>query len=254
MSRFDDDAYSVAVYRDSERRSGLLGRLRLPGFAAERIKRVEDRVLSGIKQRMERLDQPSPPIVLAPKPLVRGEVSDVLTPIEYLQNLLNRSQAQTKPDAERDYFISVLETLLPDHARILSALSDGSRYPLIHVEMGTLFAWNGYALECVSNVGRCSGVQCPELTYRYVQHLRAQGLVDIDTLVDEAQNMKYEILETETNVRQTQEQLKANHMRSRIVRRTLRISDLGRRLWDSCQLPDAPDFSHVQIGHTPDAT
>jgi hypothetical protein len=128
----------------------------------------------------------------------------------------------------------VLQGLLPDQARILSALADGTTYPLLTVEGGARF---GVALnpvvEFVSSVGKRAGARCPDLAPAYLTQLHAFGLIEIGTSVL-ADAVQYEMLETETSVRNAMDQLKKSGRRGRIVRGSLRISPLGARLWASC--------------------
>lgn len=157
-------------------------------------------------------------------------------PGDVLRELLRRSEQQSRDQAEREYFLMVLDRLLPDQARILAALSDGSVYPLLQVQAGSLLGFGMHSvLECVSSVGKNAGVLCPELTPCYVQGLQALGLVEINS-VETDELTKYELLETETVVRATMDLLKKSGKRSRIVRQTLRISPMGTRLWAACRL------------------
>jgi len=48
----------------------------------------------------------------------------------------------------------------------------------------------------------------------------------------------YEILETDDAVRRTVERVKKNGQRDVIQRRTLRMSDLGRALWEACRISE----------------
>jgi hypothetical protein len=222
--------YEVSIFEGISTPEPRLSRIlrNLPGrdFALNQLKYAEQRLLHEIKHRLD---------LMEPAESSQGlEHSTSERLHTRLSELLEHSQIQTREQAESDYFLTILQSLVPDQARILSALSEGIGYPLIHVEAGTRFAWTHYAVECVSSVGKNCGVQCADLTHIYVQHLRNMGLVRIEP-VEHSQTMKYEILETEAVIRKVLEQLKKNGQRSRIIRHTLRISDFGERLWAACQ-------------------
>ncbi|AXI01565.1 Abi-alpha family protein [Aquirhabdus parva] len=223
--------YEVSIFEAAPTPEPRLSRFlkNLPGrdFALNQLKYAEQRLLHEIKHRLDLMEPTE-----AEHTLVDHSTSGQLS--ARLSELLENSQIQTREQAEYNYFYTILESLVPDQARILSALSEGTGYPLIHVEAGTRFVWTHYAVECVSSVGKNCGVQCSDLTHIYVQHLRNMGLVRIEP-VEHSQTMKYEILETEPVVRKVLEQLKKNGQRSRIIRHTLRISDFGERLWAACQ-------------------
>ena len=133
--------------------------------------------------------------------------------------------------AETAFYTSILAGMVPDEARILSALSDGSTYPLIHVMAAARLGLSWHpVLECACSVGRNAGVLWPEMTHAYVQRLRGWSLVETGP-EDYKQTTRYEMLETETVVRGALDEIKKGGQRSHVVRRVLKISDLGRRLW-----------------------
>lgn len=191
-----------------------------------RLASLRQRVVQAIDKRLEGRSGAAPAALPAPP----------ITPADLLRQLLANSEEQTREQAETLFFGTVLRSLTPDQARILSALSGGATYPLIHVLGGSRLVPGGMrpVLECVSNVGRAAGVSCPDLTPVYVQGLMAWGLAEIEA-VEAPDSLKYELLETETLVRRAMEQLKQGGEGSRIVRRTLRLSPLGERLWTTCR-------------------
>ncbi len=235
MNKEVSRVYEVSLFEVEPTSEPRLSRIlrNLPGrdFALNQLKYAEQRLLHEIKQRLDLMEPAQVnPVTLSHSANQRLNAR--------LCELLEHSQIQTREQAETNYFLTILESLVPDQARILSALSEGAGYPLIHVEAGSRFAWTHYAVECVSSVGKNAGVQCSDLTHIYVQHLRRLGLVTIEP-TEHSQTMKYEILETEAIVRKELEQLKKNGLRSRIIRHTLRISDFGERLWNACRSDSA---------------
>jgi Abortive infection alpha len=155
-----------------------------------------------------------------------------------LQQLLEVSTEQTLDQAKNTFFARIVRELVPDEARILSALADGSVYPLIHIAAGPPIGQaTRRVLENVSNIGKASGVRWAIRTPVYVTHLRRLGLVETGS-EDESLSDKYEILKTYPETREAEESIRkgGGRLSVRHIRRTLRITDLGRELWTECQM------------------
>src|SRR5262249_28824530 len=138
--------------------------------------------------------------------------------------------------SQTGYFVTILKSLVPDEARILAVLSDGSAYPLIHVAEGSLVGASGRReVDNVSNVGRSAGMLWLDMVPAYIGRLRALGLVETGP-EDPSAKIKYEMLETENAVRRAVERIsQSSRQKPRIVRRTLRLSELGHALWAACR-------------------
>ena len=67
---------------------------------------------------------------------------------------------------------------MPDEARIISALSDGSASPLLNVYARTRAGWGEVVLENMSLIGKTANLALPQLTPMYVSHLLSLGLVE----------------------------------------------------------------------------
>ncbi|MGH8460252.1 MAG: Abi-alpha family protein [Stenotrophobium sp.] len=206
----------------------------------EQFDRVEHRLLSDLKQRLEHLEQtPNSISVLAVSVTAqqrhhRGEQ----TPAELLRALLAESSEQNQAQSIEASCIAVLQGLVPDEARILAALSDGSGYPMINVLATSNFGLTTIPmLEYVSTVGRNAGVLTPALTPAYVRHLAFWGLTET-AAEDPAQKTNYEILETDDAVRKVIARIEKGGERCRVVRRTLKMSDLGLAMWKLCQVDE----------------
>jgi hypothetical protein len=136
-------------------------------------------------------------------------------------------------------FTQILQRLVPDEARMLAALADGSRYALMHITVGGMPGKQGpRVLSNVSNVGRAAGVALPARVPGYVTHLCALGLADAgpeDTSLD----VEYDILLTDAAVIQARKEADAaSRFPARVVRRTVHITPLGRELWEACRPGD----------------
>jgi hypothetical protein len=214
---------------------------------------VERVVLRELKRRMDIAAGPGlpPPRAAAgtaappqaPPSAQPGVISPaaLLDPATALRNLgdtmnalLRRSMDDTPDVSRKLLYANLLRELVPDEARILSALSDGSVYPMVHVAEPGVGTFQKRLLENASSVGRAAGVALPHRTSLYVSHLRRLGLVESrpedTTLRDE-----YEILLTEPYVRAVIMSTGFGPLQARIVRRTLGMSDLGRELWEATQ-------------------
>lgn len=71
-----------------------------------------------------------------------------------MAELLMRSVEQTTQRAREYLHLALLRQLLPDEARILAALADGSVYPLVHVDCRTGVTATRRLLSNASSVGR----------------------------------------------------------------------------------------------------
>jgi abortive infection alpha-like protein len=197
-------------------RSGWRVARALPGGArAEReLLRLESVLVAGMRGRWtEPVTLVLPPLGEAP-PLRAGMAA-----------LLNRSANTDAAGAAAQLYAVLLRQLVPDEARILAALADGEPRPAVDVVPRNPFR-NGQrvVLRNASTVGRAAGVAAPEYVPQYVTRLYRLGLVDIG---DEAEQLaeQYEILLTDQQVRD------ALARGTRIVRRSVVISTLGRRFW-----------------------
>ena len=216
---------------------------RLPGgnFAQEQFEKIERRVLGELKQRLDKVERSATVSVLAfsvqPDP-AQSRKRGPYAPGELLRELLEISGEQSREQAQQAYFVAALKSLVPDEARILSALSDSNGYPLLHVMAGSRLGGATHpVLQNVSNVGKVAGAQLIELTPNYIRRLRDWELVQT---ISESAELKtgYEILETDDAVRRTVERIRKNGQRDVILRRTLKMSDLGRALWAACRISE----------------
>ncbi|MDM4770182.1 Abi-alpha family protein [Solimonas sp. SE-A11] len=215
---------------------------RLPGAdrASERLQAVERGLLQQLKRRMDRLEPPSSVSVLA---VAMRSVADRSLGGASLQDLLQRSSEQGRDEVQAEYFGWVTSQLVPVQARLLSALSDGSTYPVIHVLAGSRIGFTAEpVVEWISNIGRNAGVQWNDTTPVYIGRLRALGLVDTGP-EDPARRVQYEMLETEQPVRDSIARLHKGGLKGHIVRRVLMLSALGRAFWEDGRITEDLDGS-----------
>ena len=213
---------------------------RLPGggFVQEQLDKIEHRVMAELKQRLDKVERGATVSVLAFS--VQGEAAGTYgahAPGALLRELMEASVEQNREQARQAYYVAALKSLVPDEARILSALSDAA-YPLVHLLSSNRLGGGSHTvLRDISNVGRNAGAQLAELGGIYIGRLRQLGLVQ--TVAEDPQlKTKYEILETDGEVRKLIEGIRARGRREVLVRRTLVLSELGRALWDACRISE----------------
>jgi hypothetical protein len=188
---------------------------------------VERTAVQAVRQHLDALD-PQPAIEPTP-----SEEQTPLTPTLLLRALLDRSM-YTSPDGSRDaLYMNLLHSLVPDEARIFAALSDGSAYPVVHVAEPT--AGNPvYLLKNASTVGRASGVSLPQNTPLYLTRMIGLGIAEIGPGAAKMSD-EYDILLTDSTVRAALALGRRGVRAARVVRRTVRISDLGQELWEAAK-------------------
>ncbi|MCK9250475.1 MAG: DUF4393 domain-containing protein [Solirubrobacteraceae bacterium] len=152
-------------------------------------------------------------------------------PTATMEQLLQRSVAESRDDSRRSLFRTLLSEMVPDEARILAALADGRPFAVIHI--ATPGSHGTIVLENASSVGRSAGVTLVDQVPTYLSHLRGLGLVEIGpshpSLSDE-----YAVLLTDRPVQEARQRARAGGRRpARIIRRSVRISALGAELWRS---------------------
>jgi hypothetical protein len=214
---------------------------RLPGAAAveSELGELERRVLGELRRRLDNVD-PLPSSSDAepeePPDTVRARTAPPPRQTEPLRvamaELLTRSVEQTAQRAREYLYLAIVRQLLPDEARILAALADGSTFPLVHVDRRIGVAGSQRVLANASTVGRAAGVSVPAAVPRYLTRLLHLGLVATGD-PDPELGVQYDILMTDPGLRAAEDAARAEG-RARIVRGTVRISELGRDLWDAC--------------------
>jgi hypothetical protein len=229
-------------------RTGYSFGKRLPGVgtAGRGIRQVERQLLGELRRRLDEVDDPYHVALTAAStmnlPATNGfESSSAITVVPArdghgeplraaMAELLNRSIGFGRKKAEEYLYAIILRHLTPDEARILSALSGGSPFPLLDVaERISLGGAGRVVLRNASTVGKVAGVSLLDQVPSYLTRLIGLGLADID---EQARSLEtqYEILMTDETVRQAENSVK----RVKFVRRTVRISRLGAQFWEAC--------------------
>jgi hypothetical protein len=150
-----------------------------------------------------------------------------------METLLARSLVQSANHGRNEFYAKLLRELVPDEARIVSALSDGSAAALVHVERRGILGGDRRRLQNASSIGRTAALTLPHLTPTYITHLLRLGLVEIGPEAPELK-LDYEALLAERPVREALKEAETGPVPPRTVRRTLRLAPLGIELWEVC--------------------
>jgi len=149
-----------------------------------------------------------------------------------MANLLERSIDADREISEDYLFTTIMQQLVPDEARILAALADGTVYPVIDVAARSPLGGNQrMVLRNVSSVGRAAGVASPDNVAAYLTRLQRLGLVEFGE-EDPALQVQYEMLSTDSVITEATEAIdRQRRSTPKLLRRTVTISPLGQKFW-----------------------
>ena len=148
-----------------------------------------------------------------------------------MNELLERSVAPDR-EASRDYLYgNIISQIVPDEARILAALSDGSLYAAGDVVAKQFGRSDRVIRANVSTVGRSAGVVIPDNVPTYLTRLHSYNLVEFGPAEDSIGH-QYDILATDATVQAAEATIEARRLGSaRLVRKTVSMSPFGREFW-----------------------
>jgi hypothetical protein len=218
-------------------RSGWGLARRLPGGEAlqREVQRLQDTALTEVRRL---LDIPNGPDGATPSRdeqramyLIQNSAGE--EPLRAAMSELLERSVEVDRSASREYLYgTIISQLVPDEARILAALSDGSPFAAIDV-VAKPFGRSATrpVLSNASTVGRSSGVVTPDNTPTYITRLHNFGLVEFGP-PDDTIAMQFDILAADSAVQAAQATVEARRLGSpRLVRKTLTISPFGRDFW-----------------------
>jgi Abortive infection alpha len=158
-----------------------------------------------------------------------------------MYGLLDRAIGQNTASSRQELFHKILDQIVPDEARIISALSDGSASPLLNVYARTRAGLGvEVVLENMSLIGKTANLALPQLTPMYVSHLLSLGLVESGP-EDSGMKDEYEILAADTAVLSAIKRATRGPIPARIEKYTLQLSGLGLELWAAASVPRDPE-------------
>jgi hypothetical protein len=195
---------------------------------------TERQVLGALRARLDVAAPARPPLAIG-----AGAESGNAEPLRSkMDRLLDRALEQSTRTGQQELFHKIIDQLVPDEARIIGALSDGSVSPMLHVYARTVTGSGGDPiLENASLVGKMANVSLPQLTPVYVSHLLSLGLLETGA-EDSRLKDDYQILGADSAVLRALKKGKRGPLEAKIERYTIRLSVLGRDLWASATSGD----------------
>jgi hypothetical protein len=209
---------------------------RLPGYSTAKagVRRVETAFLRRVRRRLDEVAESTP---------TPGEGG---SRVQLLNQLLDDSLHTDLDRSREELHLRILRALVPDEARILAAVADGTRYPLLHIEVKGAGGGVRTVLANACTVGRVAGVHLQSAVPGYVGHLRELGVLEEGPKEDSLSD-QYALLANEDYVLRAIDHAHAGLGGTSEVRRTVQISPLGTELWAACR----PDDSEVVAEGTP---
>lgn len=217
-------------------RSGWGLARRLPGGEAlqREVQRIQDAALHEVRRI---LDIPEAPHANGATPdeqrvMMLVQQSAGKDPLRSAMNELLERSVEPDREASREYLYgNIISQLVPDEARILAALSDGSQYAAGDVVAKQFGRADRVVRANVSTVGRSAGVVTPDNVPTYITRLHSYNLVEFGPPEDSIA-YQYDILATDATVQAAEATIEARKLGSpRLVRKTLSISPFGREFW-----------------------
>jgi hypothetical protein len=148
-----------------------------------------------------------------------------------MSELLERSVEATRSDSREYLYGTIISQLVPDEARILAALSDGTRFAAGDVVLRRRRGDNRVLLANVSSVGRQAGLVSPENVPTYLARLHGFGLIEFGP-DDDNLATQYDILATDRTVQEARKSIDARRRGSvRLEHKTVSMSAFGREFW-----------------------
>jgi hypothetical protein len=218
---------------------------RVPGYAqaAEQLRKVQISLLKDVKQLLDDAAE-TDRRQRAPGGQTGDGREDARSGL--LQELLQASLYADTNRSRENLHLRILRAMVPDEARILAALADGSRFPLMHIETRGPGVTRT-VLANASTVGRVAGVHLNSAVPVYVTHMRDLGLVE-EGPQDDSLSDQYALLGSEDYARRAESEAQDSaRLGTKVIRRTLHISPLGAELWAACR-PEEPPPMHDPDG------
>ncbi|MDX1802761.1 MAG: Abi-alpha family protein [Alcanivorax sp.] len=210
---------------------------RAPGghFMLGQARAVEDVLVQHLKVRLD--DMGGHYYLPAPSQRLEGAVSGapVVALSARFAALSEQSLNQTPDSANQALFSRIVNQLVPDEARILTAISDGSGIAVSHLLAISRFKGKSHRMmEFLSRIGNESGVMLADMVPCYLRHLYSLGLLDSGP-EDSRQTAKYEAIENGSDVRKACEQIRRDSKLNPVfIRETVQLSEFGKAFWSAC--------------------
>ena len=214
-------------------RSGWRLARQLPG--ARTLEREAQRIQHAVVSEAGRLLQPDgvprpPDVEQRAAAFVRTAEPDTAPLRSAMSELLERSVEATRTDSREYLYGTIISQLVPDEARILAAMADGTWFAAVDVVLKQRRG-SRMLLTHASAVGRQAGLVSPDNTPTYLTRLNSFGLVEFGP-PDDRLDVQYDILATDVTVQNARESVDGRRRGSvRLIRKTVGMSAFGREFW-----------------------
>jgi hypothetical protein len=224
-------------------RTGWRAARQLPGVAA-----VEDAIEHGAQRigavavaELRRRADPTPPATatvaasaeeLRAMAVVVDGAGDAQPLRTAMSELLSRSVPTGQRRGNEYLFGTIVSQLVPDEARILATLAAAREpgFPVVEV-LARQGRANAPSVGNLSNVGEAARVAVPANVPTYLDRLRGFGLIEYGPEAGVLAS-DYQALERSPDVKDARRRLdRRRRGASRLVRKTLTLSPLGREFW-----------------------
>ena len=145
-----------------------------------------------------------------------------------MSELLERSVESSRTDSREYLFGTIISQLVPDEARIIAALADGTHFAAGDVVQKQRRNKSRVVLANASSIGRQAGLSTPDSTPTYLSRLLSFGLIEFGPEED-ALAVQYDILYSDTVVQQARDRAHG----ARFERKTLMLSQFGHDFWQA---------------------
>ena len=201
----------------------LIERVPVAAWLADRVDDVERAILEALRERLDDLQADPGETPVAGSGVASATGASRPSVAQHVRQLLATAEDQTPAEARAAAMLRIALELLPDEARILARLADGSADPVIQAHVG-----GQHVVRNHSAVGRNARVHSQDLTSTYVTHLLELGLVEL-VPYDGNDLMEFELLESETAARDVLSPYDHRKVvKPRVTRQLVRLSADGR--------------------------
>lgn len=148
-----------------------------------------------------------------------------------MSELLERSVEATRTDSREYLYGTIISQLVPDEARILAAMADGTHFAAADVVQKQRRGMPRVLVANASSVGRQAGLVSPDNVPTYLARLQHFGLVEFGP-EDESLSVQYDILTADATIQNAQKTVESRRRASvKIVRKSVAMSAFGREFW-----------------------
>jgi hypothetical protein len=195
----------------------------------------------------ERLKNVPPENLVTPKPNVAGPALEALrytghesSLSDLYANLLAAAMDSRTAQGAHPAFVEIIKQMTPDEAKIVALFASDIALPLVNLLWEYKPNQDGNTggkavLISYSHIGHLAGCEYPKMTPTYIDNLCRLGLAEIPTFGEYTSKGIYDALENDEVVQTNTRLIESNpEVQSRIERKTLQVSVLGKQFAQVC--------------------